>query len=64
MSNSDAKSTYSQSTEPLWLQRAIAILREKAHLINSTERTQITLNRAGDHVEADINIKSVKAPPQ
>lgn len=61
MSNSDAKSI-GQSTEPLWLQRAIAILREKAHLINSTERTQITLNRAGDHVEADINIKSVKAP--
>lgn len=51
-------------TDPLWLRRAISILRENAHVINLYERTQIVFNRAGDHVEADINNKSIKASKQ
>lgn len=63
MSALDAKCPNSStltSDDPIWLQELIAWFHANLAEFKRFDRMQYIVNRAGDHVEIDYSVKSIK----
>ncbi|CAG0980336.1 hypothetical protein ANRL4_01831 [Anaerolineae bacterium] len=63
MPSLDASSPQNRSTtsaDPVWMQRIIEFLRTNLKEFETHEHVQFVFNRAGDQVQADYSIKSIK----
>ncbi len=54
------KSQCTNPADPVWMQRIIEFLRTNLEEFESHEHMQFVFNRAGDQVQADYSIKSIK----